>query len=166
MLVGIKPTVGRISRYGIIPITADQDTAGPMARTVTDAAILLGELEGVRRPTRTTPPRALRGHRSTTTGLPARDALRGARIGIPRAFFYDVSPHPARATARRPEPEQALLMAEAIEVLRQAGAEVVDPADIPSVLDPDPASNILRWNTCITAQGTRRRTARSSSSTA
>ena len=46
MLVGIKPTVGRISRYGIIPITADQDTAGPMARTVTDAAILLGVLEG------------------------------------------------------------------------------------------------------------------------
>ena len=46
MLAGIKPTVGRISRYGIIPITADQDTAGPMARTVTDAAILLGVLEG------------------------------------------------------------------------------------------------------------------------
>ena len=46
MLVGIKPTVGRVSRYGVIPITADQDTAGPMARTVTDAAILLGVLEG------------------------------------------------------------------------------------------------------------------------
>ena len=46
MLAAIKPTVGRISRYGIIPITADQDTAGPMARTVTDAAILLGVLEG------------------------------------------------------------------------------------------------------------------------
>src|SRR5437868_9881655 len=45
MLVGIKPTVGRISRYGIIPITADQDTAGPMARTVTDAAIVFGVLE-------------------------------------------------------------------------------------------------------------------------
>ncbi len=46
MLVGIKPTVGRISRYGVIPITADQDTPGPMARTVTDAAIMLGALEG------------------------------------------------------------------------------------------------------------------------
>ena len=45
MLVGIKPTVGRISRYGVIPITADQDTAGPMAKTVTDAAIMLGALE-------------------------------------------------------------------------------------------------------------------------
>lgn len=47
MLVAIKPTVGRISRYGNIPITADQDTAGPMARSVTDAAILMGVLEGV-----------------------------------------------------------------------------------------------------------------------
>ena len=45
MLVGIKPTVGRVSRYGVITITADQDTAGPLARTVTDAAILLGTLE-------------------------------------------------------------------------------------------------------------------------
>src|SRR6185437_11400875 len=46
MLAGIKPTVGRISRYGIIPITADQDTAGPMAKSVADTAILLGVLEG------------------------------------------------------------------------------------------------------------------------
>src|SRR6202042_3376787 len=46
MLAGIKPTVGRISRYGVIPITADQDTPGPMAKTVTDAAIMLGALEG------------------------------------------------------------------------------------------------------------------------
>ena len=45
MLVGIKPTVGRVSRYGVIPITADQDTPGPMARTVEDAAIMLGALE-------------------------------------------------------------------------------------------------------------------------
>ncbi len=46
MLAGIKPTIGRISRYGVIPITADQDTAGPMAKTVTDAAIMFGSLEG------------------------------------------------------------------------------------------------------------------------
>ncbi len=46
MLAAIKPTVGRISRYGVIPITADQDTAGPMAKTVTDAAIMLGAMEG------------------------------------------------------------------------------------------------------------------------
>src|SRR3984893_4774866 len=47
MLVGIKPTVGRVSRYGVIPITADQDTPGPLAKTVADAAILLGALEGI-----------------------------------------------------------------------------------------------------------------------
>ncbi len=46
MLVGVRPTIGRISRYGVIPITADHDTAGPMTRTVTDAAILMGVLEG------------------------------------------------------------------------------------------------------------------------
>ena len=46
MLVGIKPTVGRVSRYGVIPITADQDTPGPLAKTVRDAAIMLGALEG------------------------------------------------------------------------------------------------------------------------
>ena len=55
MLVGIKPTVGRISRYGVIPITADQDTPGPMAKSVADAAIMLGASK-VRRPIRTTPP--------------------------------------------------------------------------------------------------------------
>src|ERR1700730_16934355 len=47
MLAGIKPTVGRISRYGVIPITADQDTAGPMAKSVSDVAIMLGVLEGI-----------------------------------------------------------------------------------------------------------------------
>src|SRR5215468_4427854 len=90
MLAGIKPTVGRISRYGMIPITADQDTPGPMARTVTDAAIMLGVLEG-RTPdphdpaTQTCAPPA--GH-SYARFLRA-GGLKGARIGIPRAFFYD-----------------------------------------------------------------------------
>ena len=56
MLAGIKPTVGRISRYGVIPITADQDTAGPMAKSVTDVAIMLGALESPR-PIRTIPRR-------------------------------------------------------------------------------------------------------------
>ena len=65
MLVGIKPTVGRISRYGIIPITADQDTAGPMARTVTDAAILLGALEGA------APDPERRGHEGRARRRPA-----------------------------------------------------------------------------------------------
>src|SRR5262249_8231239 len=90
MLAGIKPTVGRLSRYGLIPITADQDTPGPMARTVTDAAIMLGAMEGAGPDpndpaTRTcTPP----PNRDYTKFLKA-DALKGARIGVPRAFYYD-----------------------------------------------------------------------------
>lgn len=87
MLVGIKPTVGLISRYGIIPITADQDTAGPMTRTVADAAIMLGAMVG-RDPNDPAT--------STCTPPPGNDytrflrsaGLRGARIGIPRANYY------------------------------------------------------------------------------
>src|SRR2546427_6351886 len=89
MLAGIKPTVGRISRYGVIPITADQDTAGPMARTVTDAAILFGVLEDAQPdpqdPVKTCAPPPGRDY----TRFLRRDALTGARIGIPRAFYYE-----------------------------------------------------------------------------
>jgi amidase len=155
MLVGIKPTLGRISRHGIIPITADQDTAGPMARTVTDAAILLGELE------RSAPDPNDAATR-TCTAPPnhdyrpflQRDALRGARIGIPRAFFYDRLSLPGDTNPRGGlSPEQAQLMAEAIDALRREGAEIVDPADIPSVLAPDPGANFLQWNICVAAKG-------------
>ncbi|MBL8341168.1 MAG: hypothetical protein JNL30_06835 [Rubrivivax sp.] len=154
-LVGIKPTVGRISRYGLIPITADQDTAGPMARSVTDAAILLGELE------RSAPdPNDAATQRCAVPPIHdyrpflRRDALRGARIGIPRAFFYNPVTAPGETAPRGGlSPEQAQLMAEAIELLRREGAEVVDPADIPSVVDPDPASNLLCWPICTTAKG-------------
>jgi amidase len=90
MLVGIKPTVGRVSRYGVIPLTADQDTPGPMAKTVTDAAILLGALESAT-------PDPNDPSTNTCTPPPDRDytrflnpgALNGARIGIPRAFYYE-----------------------------------------------------------------------------
>src|SRR5258706_2813636 len=90
MLAGIKPTVGRVSRYGIIPITADQDTAGPMARSVTDAAIMLGAMEGGSpdpddAATKACAPPAGRDY----TRFLDRAALKGARIGGPRAFFYD-----------------------------------------------------------------------------
>jgi Asp-tRNAAsn/Glu-tRNAGln amidotransferase A subunit and related amidases len=90
MLVGIRPTIGRISRYGVIPITADHDTAGPMTRTVADAAIMLGALESPRpdpndpATTACTPPPG----RDYTKFLKA-GALKGARIGIPRAWYYD-----------------------------------------------------------------------------
>jgi amidase len=138
MLAGIKPTVGRISRYGVIPITADQDTAGPMAKTVTDAAILLGAMESASPDpndpaTRTCTPPPGRDY----TRFLKRDGLKGARIGIPRVSFYD-----------RLNPEQANVMADAIGVLVEQGAIVVDPADIPSVLESDPQKNINQWNIC------------------
>ncbi|MGH7553767.1 MAG: amidase family protein [Longimicrobiales bacterium] len=150
MLVGIKPTVGRVSRHGVIPITADQDTPGPMTRTVADAAIVLGVLEGPApdpndAATRTcTPP----PNRDYTPFLRA-DALRGARIGIPRAFFYDAVTPPGATEARGGlNPDQARVMAEAIDVLRQQGAIIVDPVSIPSVVATDAAKNLLLWPTC------------------
>ncbi len=138
MLAGIKPTVGRVSRYGVIPITADQDTPGPMAKTVTDAAIMLGALEGAApdpndpATTTCTPPAG----RDYTRFLNA-DGLKGARIGIPRAFYYDhVTPPGAKEQRGGLNPEQAKAMADAIEVLKKQGAIIVDPADIPSVVEP------------------------------
>jgi amidase len=148
-LVGIKPTVGRVSRYGVIPITADQDTPGPMARTVSDAAIMLGALEGA----------SPDPHDSATTRCPApagRDytrflnpsGLKGARIGIPRAFYYERTSAGSTAPRGGLNDAQRKLMEEAIATLEQQGAVIVDPADIPSVTDTDPAKNILNWNPC------------------
>src|SRR5215471_18903116 len=158
MLAGIKPTVGRISRYGVIPITADQDTAGPMARTVTDAAIMLGALES---PSPDPHDPATR----TCTPPPGRDytqflranALKGARIGVPRAFFYERVVQPGTTTVRGGlDPAQEAVMDEAIAVLRKQGAIVVDPANIPSVVDPDPQNSFLGWRTiCSGADGAR-----------
>ena len=150
MLAAVKPTVGRISRYGVIPITADQDTAGPMAKTVTDAALLLGALESATPDpndpaTRTCAPPAQKDY---TRFLDA-GALKGARIGIPRAFFYDrATPPGAKEPRGGLNPEQAKVMADAIEILKQQGAVIVDPADIPSVITTDPAANLLLWNSC------------------
>jgi amidase len=150
MLVGIKPTVGRISRYGVIPITADQDTAGPMTKTVTDAAIMLGALEGAApdpndpATTKCTPPT----DRDYTRFLKA-DGLKNARIGIPRAFYYDkITPPGAKSDRGGLNPEQAAVMSEAIGILKQQGAVIVDPADIPSVVSADENNNLLLWGTC------------------
>src|SRR5690606_35987145 len=112
MLAAVKPTVGRISRWGVIPITGDQDTAGPMARTVTDAAILLGALEGAEpdpndpATSRCEPP----ANRDYTPFLRA-EGLQGARIGIPRAFYYDSVAVPGSEQHRggRSEAERALM---------------------------------------------------------
>ena len=149
MLVGIKPTVGRVSRYGVIPITADQDTPGPMARTVTDAAIMLGALEGAEADpndpaTRKCPPPAGRDY----TKFLNPTGLKGARIGIPRAFFYERTSAGATAPRGGLSDDQRTIMNAAIAVLKEEGAVVVDPADIPSVVDTSAANNILNWNPC------------------
>src|SRR5262249_38853860 len=150
MLAAVKPTVGRISRHGVIPITGDQDTPGPMARTVTDAAILLGALEG-KSPDPQDPAttRCAAGRAGDYTTYLAKDGLRGARIGIPRARYYDKLAPPG---SDRPEgglnDDQAKVMAEAIQILKQQGAVVVDPTDIPSVVDKDADKNLLAWGVC------------------
>ena len=145
MLAGIKPTVGRVSRWGVIPITADQDTAGPMARTVTDAAILFGALEGAEPdPNDTATSRCEPPPGRDYTVFLRREGLQGARIGIPRALYYDpVTPPGADEPQSRLSEAGRAAMAEAIAVLEQEGATIVDPADIPSVVDPDPAGNLL-----------------------
>jgi amidase len=154
MLVGIRPTIGRISRYGVIPITADHDTAGPMTRTVADAAIMLGVLESPSpdphdpATTRCTPPPG----RDYTKFLRA-DGLKGARIGVPRAFYYDPVTLPGESQARGGlTADQTKVMAEAIAVLKQQGAIVVDPADVPSFVDKDPKRNFPLWDYCSGAE--------------
>jgi amidase len=150
MLAAVKPTVGRVSRYGVIPITADQDTPGPMAKFVTDAAIVLGAAEG-KSPdpndpatTRCTPP-----PNNDYTVFLKRDALKGARIGIPRASYYDKTRPPGSERDRGGlNDDQKKLMNDAIAALKAEGAVIVDPADIPSIVDKDPQRNLLLWGTC------------------
>jgi len=150
MLVAVKPTVGRISRHGVIPITADQDTAGPMARTVTDAAILLGVLESATpdpddAATTRCPPPPSRDYRPFLDA----SALKGARIGIPRAFFYDKLQPPGEKEARGGlDADRARVMEEAIAVLKDRGAVVVDPVEIPSVTSTEASGNFLSFGMC------------------
>ena len=159
MLAAIKPTVGRISRWGIIPITADQDTAGPMARSVTDAAIMLGVLEGSSADSND--PATLRcrapANNDYTSHLRS-DGLQGARIGIPRAFYYDEVTLPGSDETRgRLNDESRAIMSEAIAILREHGAIIVDPANIPSVVDPDPLQNLLTSpNSSVLSYGMKR----------
>lgn len=157
MLVGIRPTTGRISRYGVIPITADHDTAGPMARTVADAAILMGVLEGASpdpndaATSACTPP----PNNDYTPFLDA-NALKGARIGIPRAFYFDPVAVPGAAEPRGGlNTAQAQLMTDAIALLKAQGAEVIDPVEMPSLVSQDPDSNFLLFEYCQSASQSR-----------
>ncbi|HEY6293432.1 MAG TPA: amidase [Terriglobia bacterium] len=118
-LVGIKPTVGLVSRAGIIPISQSQDTAGPMARTVADAAILLGSLAGVDPDDPVTQQSQGKAARDYTRFLD-RSGLSGARLGVARKFFGFND-----AVDR--------VMEDALAEIKRQGAVLVDPADIPSM---------------------------------
>jgi amidase len=118
-IVGIKPTVGLISRTGVIPISHSQDTAGPMGRTVRDAALLLAGLAGVDAEDGATV--VVRGKMPTDyTQSLTPGCLKGARIGIVRKYFGF---HPAVDE----------VMAGVLDVLKHEGAVLVDPADIPTL---------------------------------
>ncbi|HKC29182.1 MAG TPA: amidase [Jatrophihabitans sp.] len=125
-VVGIKPTLGLASRTGIVPISAEQDTAGPITRNVTDAAVVLGAMTGVDPKDPATAAQV--GHVSTDyTQYLTAGALRGARIGVWRQSNFGISP------------ETDAIMERTIARMTSLGATIVDPADIPidSALNPE-----------------------------
>ena len=120
---GIKPTLGLLSRAGVIPISADQDTAGPMARNMTDAAVLLGAMTGVDPDDPATADQVGNAFTDYTPFLnPA--ALQGARIGVWREFSFEVGGVPV-------DEDVSAIMEDTIAALEAAGATIVDAADIP-----------------------------------
>jgi amidase len=118
-IVGIKPTVGLVSRTGVIPISHSQDTAGPMARTVRDAAILLGAVAGIDSADRASGASKGKSLTDYTQYLDPK-GLRGARIGVVRNYFGFLQ-------------HVDTVMAEALAVLKQQGAILVDPVNIDTI---------------------------------
>jgi amidase len=128
-VVGIKPTVGLVSRSGVVPIAHSQDTVGPMARTVEDAAILLGALAGVDLEDSMTAESRDRPAADYTRFLdPA--GLKGARIGVSRNLF-------------NAGPAVDRLLQNAVDAMRHAGAEIVDPANLETVGQFEAAEQIV-----------------------
>jgi amidase len=123
-VVGIKPTVGLTSRRGVIPISASQDSVGPLARTVADAALVLEAIAG---PDPRDPATARSNGRAAGdyTRLLSVDSARGVRLGVPRERFFGYS-----------EKVDAVLE-DALRLLRDLGATLVDPANIPAASAPD-----------------------------
>lgn len=119
-LVGIKPTIGLVSRSGIIPISHTQDTSGPMTRTVADAAVVLGAIAGVDPADAVTKDSAAKAARDYSSSLDP-NGLKGARIGVVRKGVTGYGPAVDR------------LFEAAIADLKRLGAEIVDPADIPTI---------------------------------
>lgn len=119
-VVGIKPTVGLLSRSGIIPISHNQDTPGPHARVVADAAAILGAMVGVDPEDPATAPSEGRAYTDYTQFLDP-NGLQGARIGVARQGVTGYSEETDR------------LFEQAIQAMRDAGAIIIDPADIPTI---------------------------------
>lgn len=115
-VVGIKPTLGLWSRSGIIPLAHSQDTAGPMARTVTDAAIMLGALTGVDERDQITAESKGKSHTDYTQFLD-KDGLQKRRIGVARNYFGF-------------HKETDEVMNQAIEIMKEAGAEIIYPVTL------------------------------------
>jgi amidase len=128
-LVGIKPTVGLVSRAGIIPISHSQDTAGPMARTVSDAAILLSIMAGADEEDEATQNKERKAYPDYTKFLD-KDGLKGARIGVLRKYFGFL-------------PAVDKIINDALEILKQQGAVLVDPVIIDSLGKFDDAEGTI-----------------------
>ncbi len=122
-IVGIKPTYGRVSRAGIVPLSWSLDHAGPMARTVTDTALLLQAIAGADRRDATAAPQPAPDYHTALTG-----DIRGLRIGVPGAYFFDEA-----------APEVVAAVREAIAVMARLGAVVKD-VDLPSSAHASAAS--------------------------
>ena len=119
-IVGLKPTVGLVSRSGIVPIAHSQDTAGPMARTVADAATLLGAMAGPDPNDAATQVNGIRIFQDYRDFLKP-GGLRGARIGVLRARAFNFS--------KKLDP----ILQNAIEAMKREGAEIVDPVEFPTL---------------------------------
>ncbi|TFK31558.1 amidase signature enzyme [Crucibulum laeve] len=122
-VVGIKPTVGLTSRSGVIPISSNQDSVGPITRSVTDAAIILSILSGKDKKDKHTllQPSLV----PDFTMALRKDAFKGKRIGVPRKVFLDGS-------MGKYDPSVILAFRDALDVITKLGATVIDPADLPS----------------------------------
>jgi amidase len=131
-IVGIKPTIGLVSRSGIVPISHTQDTAGPMGRCVADAAILLGAMTGIDSGDPVTKESKGKAHSDYTKFLDP-EGLKGARIGVVRNLFgFD----------KRVDE----IMETSIETMREKGAKIVDPTEVPTARELyEPEFEVLRY---------------------
>lgn len=130
-LVGIKPTVGLVSRNGIIPLSHTQDSPGPMTRSVRDAAILLTAIAGVDSKDPMTAKSAAEAGKDYTAHLDE-DYVRQARIGIPRHYYQTL------------DPDRLAIVEGAVQVMRDLGTAVIDPVDLPCQETPW-KSHVLRY---------------------